>query len=156
MLQEGRDINGEDKTQTWGEGVRWWGNRHSLYFTSHSFPTLHTLSLPFLSYPCGLPLLGWAGPCPLPRSFWSPGTEKAPNTGRDLLIQLLSPQEPHSSLTFIVDTTIAVLMSCHQHLYFFLCHLLTCKGKEKHFGNWVAGVLSGGTAQRARAEPYPV
>lgn len=40
----------------------------------------------------------------------------------------------HLSLTFIVDTTIAVLVPCHQHLYFFLCHLLPCRGKESIVG----------------------
>lgn len=63
MLQEGRDINGEDKTHTWGEGVRQWGHRHSIYFTSHSFPTLHTTwPLPFLSYT--LASRSWAGQSP--------------------------------------------------------------------------------------------
>uniref|UniRef100_A0A480FX35 Myosin light polypeptide 6 n=1 Tax=Sus scrofa TaxID=9823 RepID=A0A480FX35_PIG len=36
-----------------------------------------------------------------------------------------SPRQDMPHKRFIVDTTIAVLMPCHQHLYFFLCHLLT-------------------------------
>lgn len=50
MLQEGRDINGEDKTQTWGEGSGSGGT--DILFTSHSLPTLDTpTALPLPSYP---------------------------------------------------------------------------------------------------------
>lgn len=61
MLQEGRDINGEDKTHTWGEGIRQWGHRHSIYFPF--LPPL-TPRCPFLS--CHIPLASrfWAGQGP--------------------------------------------------------------------------------------------
>lgn len=69
-LQEGRDINGEDKTQTWGEGVRRRGIRHPFILLPIPFPPFMPHK-PFLS--CHTPLashswagLGWA----LPLACW--------------------------------------------------------------------------------------
>ena len=130
--------------------------------TDIPFILLPILSPPFTHYPflsCHTPVAShsWAGlgPAPCLVLFGAQGQRKPQILGVTCLYNCFLHKSPNSSLTFIVDTTIAVLMSCHQHLYFFLCHLLTCRGKGKHFGNWVAGVLSGSTAQRARAEPYP-
>lgn len=131
-------------------------------FTSHPFPTLQaTGALPFLSHPSGLPFLGRAGPCPLPpvtfRSL-NPGTGKALSAVHDLPpYGCFLRETAGSSLTFIVDTAIAVLMPCHQHLYFFLCHLLTCREEGR------ASILDLGDTevsqvapQEERAEPHPV